>query len=677
MRKILVPLKNGKEVERIVYNPNEFFTFNNFWLSDNSFATFDIESYTESEKLAYMYMWQLCLESKVCIGRTWEEYVCFLKTLGKLYESSYQKKIVVYVHFLSYEFQFIKEFFNIIEVFARDRRKPIRFVGRLKKTNYVFEFRCSFFLSNMSLEKFCENSKLCEYGKLSGEEFDYSKKRTPFTRLSDKEMAYGYVDVAGLEQCILDRLCDDSLKTIPMTSTSYVRRFCRRNCMKSETYKEYFRESKLSLKQYKLARKIFRGGNTHASRFYSGITLKNVGSCDIRSSYPARLLYEKYPVGAYHEYCPEDLSDFLQLCNTKSVIMHIRFSGIEVKDNVHVPYIDFAHCGYISKSAGNDNGRVLYADSIDYFCTEVDFLIILNQYKISGIEVLECYWALKDYIPTVLAESVFYWYEKKSALKGVVGKEYEYAKSKNNLNAIFGMTVSSIIKDKVYYNDETKEWGIQKYDYFEEHDEFERYYNSKNSFLPYQLGIYTTAYARRELQRGIDLVGDDFLYCDTDSVKFLNPEKNFRLFDELNNSIIFTQTPHKVSIDNEYLGVWEHDGLYTTFKTLGAKKYLVQKSNGNLEVTVAGLSKEKGVKELSRNGAPFRDFSIGKVFSDSGRTTSWYNECNPHKIKRDNHFFTVSSNIAVLPTTYELGVTDTYFDLIEKNLKKEIDIYYT
>lgn len=677
MRKILVPLKNGDEVERLVYEPTEFFVYNDFKLSDNTFSTFDIESYTESESLAYMYMWQFCLKSKVCIGRTWEDYITFLKTLGRLYDSSFRNRIVIYVHFLSYEFQFIKEFFNIIEIFARDRRKPIRFVGRLKKTNYVFEFRCSFFLSNMSLEKFCENSKLCEYGKLSGDDFNYSEKRTPYTPLTDRQLAYGYVDVAGLEQCILDRLAEDSIRTIPLTSTSYVRRFCRKNCLKSETYKEYFQGSKLTLRQYKLARRIFRGGNTHASRFYAGLPLKNVGSCDIRSSYPARLLYEKYPIGSYYEYVPKDLIDFLQLCNKKSVIMHIRFTGVELKENIHVPYIDFAHCGYVSKRAGNDNGRVLYADSIDYFCTEVDFLIILNQYKISGIEVVECYWAMKDYIPFELAESIFYWYRKKNVLKNVEGKEYEYAKSKNNLNSIFGMTVSSIIKENVYYDEQTKEWGIRAYDYFEEYDEFQRYYNSRNSFLPYQLGIYTTAYARRELQRGIDLVGDDFLYCDTDSVKFLNPEKNFSLFDELNNNIISTETPHDVDIAGEYIGIWEHDGIYTDFKTLGAKKYLVQKTNGKLEVTVAGLSKEKGAKELLRNDTPFSDFSIGKIFLDSGRTTSWYNESAPHKIKRDGHSFTVTSNIAVLPTTYELGVTDTYFELIEKNLKKDVDIYYS
>lgn len=668
MRNINIELKNGASVERTVYEPAEFFAYNNFE-TDGKFLTFDIECYTESEELAYMYMWQVCFCGRVCVGRTWEEFRAFFRKMGELFDANARRRVVVYVHFLAYEFQFIKEFFEIKEVFARDRKKPIRFVGTLKGTEYVFEFRCSFFLSNMSLAKFMENSKLCEYKKLDGDDFNYTEKRTPFTPLTDMQLAYGYVDVAGLEQSIYDRLIDDDLRSIPMTATAYVRRFCRIRCLKSEQYKTWFHASKLTLKQYKLARKCFRGGNTHASRFYSGLHLKNVGSCDIRSSYPARLLYEKYPCGAYYDYEPTDLADFLNLCNTKCVFMHIRMIGLNIREHVSVPYIDFAHSESVSTSAGNDNGRILYADSLEYYCTEVDLRIIMNQYAFEHLEIIYACWSNKDYIPTELAQSIFYWYEKKNELKGIEGKEYEYAKSKNNLNSIYGMTVSSILKEEITYNEKTKEWSVQDLDYFEEHEAFEKYYKSRNSFLPYQIGVYVTAYARKELQTGIDLLGDDFIYCDTDSNKFLNPDKNFKRFEELNEHIIATKTPHSVAIGDEYIGIWEIDGVYSDFKTLGAKKYLT-KSNDKLAVTVAGLSKEKGAKDLNRAKNPFKEFAIGKVFGDSGRTTSWYNESTPHKIKRDGRSFTVSSNIAILPTTYKLGVTDTYFELIQNNLKK-------
>ena len=43
----------------------------------------------------------------------------------------------------------------------------------------------------------------------------------------------------------------------------------------------------------------------------------------------------------------------------------------------------------------------------------------------------------------------------------------------------------------------------------------------KGAAFPYQWGVYTTAYARAQLQDAIKLCGDKIIYCDTDSVKTL------------------------------------------------------------------------------------------------------------------------------------------------------------
>ena len=42
------------------------------------------------------------------------------------------------------------------------------------------------------------------------------------------------------------------------------------------------------------------------------------------------------------------------------------------------------------------------------------------------------------------------------------------------------------------------------------------------------------------------------------------------------------------------LGIWEFEGMYSMFKTLGAKRYLVRE-NGHNKLTVAGLSKKNGM----------------------------------------------------------------------------------
>lgn len=90
-----------------------------------------------------------------------------------------------------------------------------------------------------------------------------------------------------------------------------------------------------------------------------------------------------------------------------------------------------------------------------------------------------------------------------------------------------------------------------------------------------------------------------------------------------------------------------------------------------MHVTVSGLSKEKGAAELER-GNGIADFKIGKLFTDSGRTVSYFNESNIHSITITDYTgkdstFTTASNIAIVDTTYTLGITDEYSEIIGRN----------
>ena len=167
----------------------------------NTIATFDIETTTLdgikdsdgkyiSNPYGFMYHWQFCLFNKVVFGRTWEEFIIWLNKLADYFNTDLQRRLIIYVHNLSFEFQFIKEFIEIERIFAKDKRKPITVL-----TKNGLEFRCSYFLSNMSLQKFCENSVLCKHYKLSGEEYNYNKVRTPSTPLTEEEKGYCYNDV--------------------------------------------------------------------------------------------------------------------------------------------------------------------------------------------------------------------------------------------------------------------------------------------------------------------------------------------------------------------------------------------------------------------------------------------------------------------------------------------------
>ena len=115
-------------------------------------CSFDIEVssfYNENqEKQALMYCWQFAIGESVLIGRTIEQFVYLLDKLHRKTNSSEEKTLIIYVHNLSYEFQFIRKYIDWSNVFALEQRKVL-----YATTTNGIEFRCSYLLTNVSLEK--------------------------------------------------------------------------------------------------------------------------------------------------------------------------------------------------------------------------------------------------------------------------------------------------------------------------------------------------------------------------------------------------------------------------------------------------------------------------------------------------------------------------------------------
>src|SRR5699024_6928781 len=148
----------------------------------------------------------------------WEEYKKFIEGINAVLNDV---KLVFYVHNLSYEFQFLAGTcnFNIEDVFSIKKRKV------LKCTYECIEYRCSYLLTNSNLETFTKDMKV-KHIKKPGEDIDYTKYRTCTTFLNEKEMKYCLNDVLGLVEALHAKMNYDldTLYTIPLTSTGYVRR---------------------------------------------------------------------------------------------------------------------------------------------------------------------------------------------------------------------------------------------------------------------------------------------------------------------------------------------------------------------------------------------------------------------------------------------------------------------
>ena len=191
-------------------------------------VAFDIETSSfklNGEKCAIMYEWSFSFYGVVVIGRTWDEFLSMLTRLCDVLHVSPDQRLVIYVHNLAFEFQFMRKFFDWRDVFAIDTYKPIRAC-----TDRGIEFRCSYVLSGYSLYNVANNLTEIKIEKLKGD-LDYDLIRTPLTPLTEKELQYCINDVQIVVAYIHERiLFDKGIAKIPHTKTGYVRQYCRKKC---------------------------------------------------------------------------------------------------------------------------------------------------------------------------------------------------------------------------------------------------------------------------------------------------------------------------------------------------------------------------------------------------------------------------------------------------------------
>lgn len=626
--------------------------------------TFDIETSkiakdNDGHYEAFMYIWQVCIEGNVVFGRRWEELQEFMHKVVDAYKLSEGERVVVYVHNLSFEFQFIQDFFHFTDVFAMASRSILT-----AKTAHL-EFRCSYKLSNMSLAKFIENTPNTLHYK-GIDDLDYSTVRTPDTPLTEVELGYCFNDVKGLYECVMELLKEDNIATIPLTSTGYVRRDCRHAMNKNKNNRKMFLRSRLTLIQYKLLRECFRGGNTAGDRYLTNLILKNVGSYDLSSSYPFQMIARDYPLGKWNYGVIPNIRTLEEYNRKYCTIARYSFKNIRLRDEKPIPYIPQSKCLALGDDREIYNGRVLHADCLTISMTNIDFDIVKEQYVYDKIAVEEFHYSRKGLLPKELRDTIMYYFEKKSKLKGDEEHYYEYMKSKNKLNSIYGMTVTNILNTEIEYHD--GEYTEKKMTEEEMEEALDKYYKNHRSFLNYSWGVFVTAYARRELEDGLNIAGLDTIYCDTDSVKFIgNHDREFEEYNRrLNKECEEKGIRNYAEVNGKryYMGIFDKENGYNEFITLGAKKYAFLQ-NGRLGITVSGLSKKKGAEELEKKGG-LRRFQRNEVFYNSGRTIAQYNSAKIHDITVDGCTFSTASNLAIVDTTYTLGITDTMLDIIER-----------
>ena len=625
-------------------------------------TAFDIETtrlIDIEQSVMYVWQWQFGDDYTV-VGRTWEQFATFQRKISKILDDSV---LVIFVHNLSYEFQFLRGIYQFSpdEVFAIKSRKV------LKCNMYgCFEFRCSYIHSNMNLDTYTEKMGV-KHKKLTGT-FDYEKIRYPWTELSNDELAYCVHDVQGLVEAVKIEMehDGDNLYTFPLTSTGYVRRDAKKAM--STVSISFVKNQLPDYEIYKMLREAFRGGNTHANRYYANYTLHNVHSADRSSSYPDVMCNCKFPISEFYRLGEMPYKEVIKLIEkrSKALIMRVAISGIYLKRiDWGCPYLSISKCRHI-ENALEDNGRILSADYIETTLTDIDLRIVLQEYSFTDIRFFDVASARYGYLPSPLISTICQYYHYKTELKDVSGQELLYLKSKNKINSLYGMCAQDPVKQSILFINNN----------FQEQNEEESKLlleNNKKAFLAYQWGVWVTAWARYRLEEGIILAHGDienpnspqFVYCDTDSVKYLG-DIDLTVFNrqrilDSKRSGAYATDPAGIT---HYMGVYEKEHDMCEFRTMGAKKYVYRETpDDKLICTIAGVSKSLGGKELESHGG-ITAFHEGFTFEEAGGLEAVYNDDINEVIDVDGHSLKITSNVVLRPSTYTLGLSADYKRLL-------------
>ena len=581
---------------------------------------------------------QVIFAGKYYLFRYPEELIDFYKDLYKRLNlkpsEKFSKILITFIHNASYDLSYLIPYINELPDDGREYMGIIEAPNKfLTYCRGAFEFRCSFRLSGMSLEKWSKELNV-EHQKQIGL-YDYDAIIYPDQDLDDASQKYDYFDVAAMQDCMIKQLQyhNDTILTAPLTSTGYIRRELRRSCCRDKNYhKKYFYDTRLDCELFKACYRAYAGGYTHNNRFFNDILIRcgnryeyrpgsdnfidvnRIRHRDFKSHYPTQMTCYPMPTGRPQDIYninmgfPFTIENVLADMPDFYYIVVIRIYEAHLKDiNISMPFMQFSKC-YESDLEYKklDNGRILnIKGSFIMYVDSYTLDILAKQYHIE-YEILRAWRFTTSILPDCIINVVDKYFKGKSDKKNIVkdltkeyGKldpktinaEFELMQDKKMLNSSYGCMAQNPLKDQIVIDDlmnfYTKEIFITDDDI---EKGLERYYAGRNNFLQYQVAGAITSAARHELFEYIESIGyDHCLYADTDSIFYISDPDIEERIEKLNNAK--HKKAHFVTLENgkrEYYDSFEPEPDCIAFKGLHSKCYGVVTDKG-LEITIAGV----------------------------------------------------------------------------------------
>lgn len=583
-----------------------------------------------------------------------------VETMLQIHEALPGERTCFFFHNMPYDYTFLRRFFFQAWGYPETILNVKPHYPLFMDFENGIQLRDSLMLAQRGLDKWAKDMDV-KHQKAVGK-WNYDKIRNQHEKFTRDELEYIEHDTLAGVECI-DKtmiMLHKHIYSLPYTATGIPRNETRHRA-KGHRAKELFERVVPTWEEQQRLEHVFHGGYTHANRYFIEQTMTGQITCyDIASSYPFRMLANKFPM---ERFCKMEgvctIQDIISSADDYAYFFKLVMIKPKLKNGFEpMPVLQYSKTEHTINPI-LDNGRILCAAFVEIWICEQDMILIDQQYTAETMFAAEIEYARKEYLPDWYREYVFECFQDKTQLKG--GDPVAYAMAKAKVNSLYGMMVQKPVKEvieEIY--DASDENGKMLYEVVEGQnmgEMYEKWKEKKTTILAYQWGTWVTAYAMRALFDLGDCVADDgvWLYSDTDSVYATkwDPDKldayNERCKDMLK------EAGYDAVIHNgrEYwLGIAELDGVFSEFKTTGAKRYC-KREDGKLKITVAGVPKA-GAACLNDD---IENFRTGALFSGSvtGKKTHtyFYNE-----IYTDENGNLTGDSIDLSPCDYLLDATE-------------------
>lgn len=516
--------------------------------------------------------------------------------------------------------------------------------------------------------------------KLKGD-LDYSIYRESFNDFTnEEEWLYCDLDVLILShfsEWFFENYLNNRIN--PVTIQSFLRIESRREIGRSglseKKVEKFIRFSQLNEEDYAILMNwVYRGGYVHGNILHIGQeyqNMTNLYSVDFTSSYPASMLHYRYPM--HFTYYSMYGIDELATLDPETETFYACFEFTNLRTKTAHTIESYSKC-LICEDYTLDNGRVRTASKMRVYLTSLDWELYQLYYDWDEVECWDVHISELHSLPDYLLVPLLKYYTSKAEKK----KEgINYAVEKSYCNSYYGVCVTRKVMKEVEWNGtEAVEKSGKSYNQLIKGD----------IFLP-QWGVWISAYSRYNLLKNVYDIEHQpringkknvVLYCDTDSIKFIDSGNGFEVIERYNQKMFAMNEKlcEKYHLNYEFysdLGAFDNeypDGIID-FKMLGAKRYIhsyMKDGKKKWCSTIAGLPKNLYAKMHCQSADDFLSNFVDKLDVKECKLAATYIDDMQTYIDRQGHIQKIESCVNLNEVDFTMKLDPTWILAIYESI---------